>query len=296
VYGLGANALNPIAVAGIFSAKKRPNFDPLIVHISDLSQIEQLYEQPINAAVYKLAAQFWPGPLTIVHRKSAIVPSIVTSDLEAVAVRMPSHPIAQKLIHEAGVPIAAPSANRFGQLSPTSYKHVAKQNMEIDFLIKGDSVTKAVGIESTVVAIENKTCTVLRPGVITADEIQNCILDYEVLTPDKNTRLVSPGLLQSHYSPLKPLFYIDNNTLIPANAGVILHTKEKVENYSAKTIFTSETGNLLEVAANLFSSLHRMEEDADVKEIYIARTSEDGIGKAIMDRLNKATFQYRQNS
>jgi L-threonylcarbamoyladenylate synthase len=208
---------------------------------------------------------------------------------------MPSHPIAQKLIHEAGVPVAAPSANRFGQLSPTSYKHVAKQNMEIDYIIMGDDVAKAVGIESTVVAIENETCTVLRPGVITAEDIQQCIPDFEVLTPGKNIKLVSPGLLQSHYSPLKPLFYIENDTVIPTDAGVILHKKLDEGNYANKTIFTSESGNLLEVAANLFSSLHRMEEDADVKEIYIARTTEEGIGKAIMDRLNKATFQYRQN-
>lgn len=294
VYGLGANALNPIAVAGIFNAKKRPNFDPLIVHISDLNQIDALFAHPINEAVYKLAEQFWPGPLTIVHRKSALVPSIVTSDLDAVAVRMPSHPIAQKLIHEAGVPVAAPSANRFGQLSPTSYKHVAKQNMEIDYLIKGDEKTKAVGIESTVVAIENKTCTVLRPGVITAEDIKKCIPDYEVLTPGKNIKLVSPGLLQSHYSPLKPLYYLNDDTVLTENAGVILHKRENGKKYPGKTIFTSETGNLLEVAANLFSSLHLMEEDADVKAIYIARTTEEGIGRAIMDRLNKATFQYKK--
>jgi len=293
VYGLGANALNPIAVAGIFEAKKRPNFDPLIVHISDLNQIEALFAYPINDAVYKLASQFWPGPLTIVHRKSAIVPAIVTSDLEAVGVRMPAHPIARKLIEQAGVPVAAPSANRFGQLSPTSYRHVAKQNMEIDFLIKDETSTGMVGIESTVVSVENKTCTVLRPGVITADEIQQCIPDYEVFTPGKNVKLVSPGLLQSHYSPLKPLYYIDNDTIIPDNAGVILHQKEVDKIYNNNTIFTSETGNLLEVAANLFSSLHCMEEDANVKTIYIARTTEEGIGKAIMDRLNKATFQYR---
>jgi len=293
VYGLGANALNPIAVASIFNAKKRPNFDPLIVHISNLSQIETLFAQPINEAVYKLAACFWPGPLTIVHRKSALVPSIVTSDLDAVALRMPSHPIAQKLIHEAGVPVAAPSANRFGQLSPTSYKHVAKQNMDIDYLIKGDDATKAVGIESTVVAIENGICTVLRPGVITAEDIRKCIPEFEVLTPGKNIKLVSPGLLQSHYSPLKPLFYLDDNTIFPENAGIILHKKEAGKAYSKKTIFTSEAGNLLEVAANLFSALHLMEEDTEVKAIYIARTTEEGIGKAIMDRLNKATFQYR---
>ncbi len=294
VYGLGANALNPIAVAGIFNAKKRPNFDPLIVHISDLSQIEALFAHPINEAVYKLAEQFWPGPLTIVHRKSALVPSIVTSDLDAVAVRMPSHPIAQKLIHQSGVPVAAPSANRFGQLSPTSYKHVAKQNMEIDYLIKGDELTKAVGIESTVVAIENRTCTVLRPGVITAEDIEKCIPDFEVLTPIKNIKLVSPGLLQSHYSPLKPLYYLNDNTVVSEFAGVILHKKEYGKKYSDKTIFTSETGNLLEVAANLFSSLHLMEEDDAVKAIYIAKTTEKGIGRAIMDRLNKATFQYQK--
>lgn len=294
VYGLGANALNPIAVAGIFNAKKRPNFDPLIVHISNLNQIETLFAHPINDAVYKLAERFWPGPLTIVHRKSAIVPSIVTSDLDAVAVRMPSHPIAQQLISEAGVPVAAPSANRFGQLSPTSYKHVIKQNMEIDYLIKGDDRTKAVGIESTVVAVENGVCTVLRPGVITADEIRKCIPDFEVLTPEKNIKLISPGLLQSHYSPLKPLFYYDETTVLPLNSGVVLHKKENDKVYSEKTIFTSETGNLVEVAANLFSSLHKMEEDEEVKEIYIAKTSEIGIGQAIMDRLNKATFQYRK--
>ncbi|MBV5343823.1 hypothetical protein JZU68_09575, partial [bacterium] len=107
------------------------------------------------------------------------------------------------------------------------------------------------------VAIENNTCTVLRPGVITADDIQKCIPDYDVFTPGKNVKLVSPGLLQSHYSPLKPLFYIENDTVIPTDAGIILHKKEEEGNYTNKTIFTSESGNLLEVAANLFSSLHR---------------------------------------
>lgn len=292
VYGLGANALNPIAVAGIFNAKKRPNFDPLIVHISELNQIEELFAQPINESVYKLAEYFWPGPLTIVHRKSDIVPALVTSDLDAVAVRMPSHPIAHKLIQLADVPVAAPSANRFGQLSPTSFRHVAKQNMEIDYLIMGDDNSNTVGIESTVVAIDENTCTILRPGIITADDIKKCLPGIEVLTPGKNVKLISPGLLQSHYSPLKPLsFYVEGSEL-PSDSGLILHKKEQGVNYNKKTIFTSETGNLIEVAARLFSCLHKMEEDESVKQIFITKTTEEGIGQAIMDRLKKATFQY----
>lgn len=293
VYGLGANALNPIAVAGIFNAKKRPSFDPLIVHIADIKQIEQLYSHPIDKGVYSLAEHFWPGPLTIVHKKSDLVPELVTSDLDAVAVRMPSHPVALKLIQLAGVPIAAPSANRFGQLSPTSYKHVAKQKMEIDYIVKcKDSDYKAVGIESTVVSIENNVCTILRPGIITAEDIQKVLPYFEIHTPGKNIKLVSPGLLKSHYSPLKPLYYYTDGTLLPEGSGLILHQKDPTKLYPSKTIFTSENGNLIEVAANLFSTLHKMEEDDDVKQIFIAKTTENGIGQAIMDRLNKATFQY----
>lgn len=294
VYGLGANALNPVAVAGIFSAKKRPNFDPLIVHISDLKQLEDLFQAPINRAVYKLATEFWPGPLTIVHHKTNLVPAIVTSDLDAVAVRMPSNTIALELLRAANCPIAAPSANLFGQLSPTTYQHVAKQQMDIDYLLKGDDNQVSFGIESTVVAIEEKTCTILRPGVITADEIQQCLPDYEVLTPGKNIKLVSPGLLQSHYSPLKPLFYLDGNEKLDVRTGIIRHKKNTDTDYSENTIFTSLTGNLLEIAANLFGAMHQMEENADIDTIYIERTIEEGIGKAIMDRLNKATFQYQK--
>lgn len=294
VYGLGANALNPVAVAGIFSAKKRPNFDPLIVHISDLKQLQDLFQAPINSAVYKLATKFWPGPLTIVHHKTSLVPAIVTSDLDAVAVRMPSNPIALELLRAADCPIAAPSANLFGQLSPTTYQHVAKQQMDIDYLLKGNDNQVSFGIESTVVAIEEKTCTILRPGVITADDIQQCLPDYEVLTPKKNIKLVSPGLLQSHYSPLKPLFYLNGNEKLDVRTGIIRHKKNTDTDYSENTIFTSLTGNLLEIAANLFGAMHQMEENAAIDTIYIERTIEEGIGKAIMDRLNKATFQYQK--
>lgn len=293
VYGLGANALNPTAVAGIFNAKKRPSFDPLIVHIHDINQLELLFKSPINSAIEKLAKEFWPGPLTIVHKKTDLVPSIVTSDLDAVAVRMPSHPVALELLRRAACPIAAPSANLFGQLSPTSYKHVAKQKMEINYLLKGNDTSVTVGIESTVIAIDDNECTILRPGVITAADIQKCLPMYKINTPGKNVKLVSPGLLQSHYSPLKPLYFLDQDHKQTESAGYIRHRKDENKSYNKNTIFTSLNGNLIEVAANIFSALHQMEENEEVKVIYVEPTSEDGIGKAIMDRLNKATFQYK---
>jgi L-threonylcarbamoyladenylate synthase len=295
VYGLGANALDPLAVAKIFATKERPTFDPLIVHIASMSQLDDLYAQPIDPVVNELAAHFWPGPLTIVHPKSALVPGLVTSDLESVAVRMPSHPLAHKLLTLAGVPVAAPSANKFGQLSPTSYKHVAKQQMPLDYILAGDDSGIAVGIESTVVSVDDGICTILRPGVITAADLQKAIPGLMVHTPGQNVKLTSPGLLNSHYSPLKPLYFLtEKQIVLPEKSGLIVHSIQSDTLNAKKVICTSETKNLLEVAANLFASLHKMEEDTDVEQIYIERIEERGIGIAIMDRLKKATYQYNQ--
>ncbi len=295
VYGLGANALNPLAVAKIFEAKQRPTFDPLIVHISDIDQLNQLFAAPIEPLVFELAKHFMPGPLTIVYKKSAIVSDLISSGLDTVAVRMPAHPLAHKLIQLAGVPVAAPSANRFGQLSPTSYKHVAKQKMKIDYLLAGDDIDHLVGIESTVVMVENNRCTVLRPGIITAEDISKVLPDIRVEVAQHNDKISSPGLLNSHYSPLKPLFFLDKTlTELPADSGVILHKKQDIKLNACRVIYTSEQSNLIEIAANLFTSLHEMEDDPDVKQIYIERVIEKGIGISIMDRLKKATYQYRE--
>ena len=293
VYGLGANALNPIAVAKIFEAKQRPSFDPLIVHIANINQLIELYDQPINPLVLKLAAQFWPGPLTIVHPKSLLVPDIVTSGLNAVGVRMPSHPLALRLLTEARVPVAAPSANRFGQLSPTSFRHVEKQNMPLDYIVACDDCEVAVGIESTVVSLEGNTCTILRPGVITAADLQQAIPDMEVKMPGENVKLTSPGLLKSHYSPLKPTYFLDEEmTELPEGSGLILHSANSSVLNAERVIYTSDTHYLLEVAAHLFASMHKMEEDPNITQIYIEPIEEEGIGIAIMDRLKKATYQY----
>jgi L-threonylcarbamoyladenylate synthase len=251
-----------------------------------------LFSAPVDPLVFELARKFMPGPLTIVHRKSAIVPDIVTSGMENVAVRMPAHPVARKLIEVAGVPVAAPSANRFGQLSPTSYRHVAKQNMDIDYLVAGDDNEHLVGIESTVVLVENGRCTVLRPGIITALDITSA-LDIPVELSAHNHKVGSPGLLNSHYSPLKPLYFYDEKTLLPPGSGLILHSDIQHDVQAEKIIFTSHTGNLREVAAHLFTSLHEMEDDSNISQIFIAPVEENGIGVSIMDRLKKATFQYQ---
>lgn len=296
VYGLGANALDSLAVAKIFEAKERPTFDPLIVHVSSLEQLEILYAKPVHPLVYELARNFWPGPLTIVHKKSDLVPDLVTSDLDSVAVRMPSHPLALQLLRLAMIPVAAPSANKFGQLSPTSYNHVAKQNMPIDFLIVGDIHDNAVGIESTVVSVDEGICTILRPGVITADDLRKAIPGMEVIIPGKNVKLTSPGLLNSHYSPMKPLYFLKKEqVLLPEKSGLIVHSATSCRLNAAKLICTSDTHNLLEIAVNLFASLHKMEEDIEVQQIYIESIEENGIGLAIMDRLKKATYQYNKD-
>lgn len=295
VYGLGANALNPLAVAKIFEAKHRPTFDPLIVHISDVSQLNELFKAPIESLVFRLAEYFMPGPLTIVYKKSAIVPDLISSGLDTVAVRMPAHPLAHKLIQLAGVPVAAPSANRFGQLSPTSYKHVAKQKMKIDYLLAGDDLENLVGIESTVVMVENNSCIILRPGIITAEDLAKALPDIKIEIAEQNNKISSPGLLNSHYSPFKPLYFLNKDiTVLPENSGLILHRKHEDIWNAGKVIYTSETGNLIEIAANLFSSLHTMEDDDSVKQIYIEKVPEKGIGISIMDRLKKATFQYQK--
>lgn len=296
VYGLGANALDSIAIAKIFEAKQRPTFDPLIVHISDIEQLNLLFEKPVDPLVFRLAEKFMPGPLTIVYKKSSIVPDLISLGLDTVAVRMPAHKVAHQLIQLSGVPIAAPSANRFGQLSPTSYKHVAKQNMKIDYLIAADDTENLVGIESTVVLVENNCCTVLRPGIVTADDISKVLPDTEVKMAVKNNKINSPGLLNSHYSPLKPLYFLDATTSeLPPFSGLILHHQLHKQLNALKVFHTSDNANMLEIAANLFRGLHLMEDDEQIRQIYIEPVNENGIGISIMDRLKKATYQYRKH-
>ncbi len=294
VYGLGANALNPIAVAKIFELKERPSFDPLIVHIASVDDLKTLTKNA-DRNVIRLAEKFWPGPLTIVLPKSKLVPDIVTSGLNTVGIRMPDNEIALKLIRAANCPIAAPSANKFGNLSPVSAEHVRKQLPNVDCILDGGNTS--VGIESTIVSIEGNVCTLLRPGVITIADIENALPNTFVFSKEKPDKLIAPGLLKSHYSPVKPLYITDKHLMqIPESSGLILHVKKDQIFKAQKTIYTSQSYNHLEIAANLFSALHAMEDDESIKQIFIDPVPEVGLGIAIMDRVKKAAYKYQQKN
>jgi len=291
VYGLGANALNPFAVAKIFELKERPTFDPLIVHIADFDDLYILADNP-SESVIALAKKFWPGPLTIVLPKSKLVPDIVTSGLQTVGIRMPNNEIALQLIEKSGCPIAAPSANKFGKLSPVNAKHVKKQLPNVDYILDGGDT--AVGIESTIISVEGNVCKMLRPGIINAEDIEKALPDGFIFSNEKTEKMVAPGLLKSHYSPAKPLYIFNGDEIqIPKSSGVILHGENVFIENAQKTVYTSKNYNHHEIAANLFSALHAMEEDESVKQIFIEAVNCVGLGIAIMDRINKAAYQYQ---
>jgi L-threonylcarbamoyladenylate synthase len=293
VYGLGANALNPIAVAKIFALKERPSFDPLIVHIASTDELNILTSESTEL-VLKLAEKFWPGPLTIVLPKSSLVHDIVTSGLPTVAIRMPDNEIALNLIRTSKCPIAAPSANKFGNLSPVSASHVKKQLPKVDFILDGGK-TK-IGIESTIVSLDGNVCTMLRPGKISIKDIEDALPGVFVFNIHKQEKLIAPGLLKSHYSPKKPLYLLKTmQTQLPDNSGLILHRINNEKPICKKVIYTSLNNNLPEIAANLFSSLHSMEDDAEIKQIFIEPVIEKEIGIAIMDRIKKAVYKYESN-
>jgi L-threonylcarbamoyladenylate synthase len=294
VYGLGGNGLLPDAAKKIYAAKGRPSDNPLILHVCDMQMVESLVKEiPDNAR--RAMEHFWPGPLTIVLPKSPIVPDIVTSGLDTVGIRMPNNPIALELIKQSNCPIAAPSANKFGQLSPVNAHHVKKQLPNVDYVLDGGNTS--VGIESTIVSIEGDTCRLLRPGFITLEDIENALPDIFIFNSTRPEKLVSPGLLKSHYSPKKPL-YILNEPLryFPEFSGLILHRNNNADYTATKVIYTSQTCNKIEISANLFASLHTMEEDESVKSIYIEPVEEKGLGIAIMDRVKKAAYQYNNST
>ncbi|MEK6839420.1 MAG: L-threonylcarbamoyladenylate synthase [Nanoarchaeota archaeon] len=295
VYGLGADALNPRAVAKIFEIKKRPAFDPLIVHIAEMEWLHKLTRQVDKKALI-LIKKFWPGPLTLVLLKSSLVPDIVTAGLDTVAVRMPAHPVARQLIKFSQTPIAAPSANLFGCLSPTTATHVEKQlGKKIDLIL--DAGKCSVGVESTVLSLVGGKPVLLRPGGLPVEEIEKAIGKvvrhvYWQASKSKNKKIQSPGQLPSHYSPRTPMKLIKSLEQIPFSndTGVLLFKKPAIKIKVGVVEILSEKGDLTEAAANLFSALHRLD-DAGVKIIYAERIPAVGLGSAIMDRLQRASFK-----
>ena len=290
VYGLGANALNPLAIAKIFELKERPSFDPLIIHIGNLQQLEKLVLTP-DERVFKLAERFWPGPLTMVLPKSNMVPDIVTSGLPTVGIRMPSNEIALELIRTSNCPIAAPSANKFGRISPTTAAHVKKQLPNVDYILDGGKTS--VGIESTIIRLTDIGFQILRNGIITQDELEK-IVPFD--GDSKIEKLSAPGMLKSHYSPRKKLLVAYSNILKidKSKAGLISFTG-KLENGFAKVIRVSQREDLKDYAVNMFEAMHSFEDDSEIEIMIAEAVSDAGIGKAIMDRLKKAEFNWRQD-
>ena len=288
VYGLGADALNPQAVAHIFELKERPSFDPLIVHIAHLDQMTTLVAEA-DPRVFRIAEKFWPGPLTIVMPKGPLVPDIVTAGLPTVGIRMPDNTIALELIQVSGRPIAAPSANKFGRISPTTAAHVKKQLPDVDYILDGGKTT--VGIESTIIRLTPAGFQILRNGFITRE-------DLETVLPFDDTPVVSdiaaPGMLKSHYSPRKKLLIADEATLATdrSRTGLISFTGEHDVGF-AKVIRVSRTHDLKEYAVNVFEAMHTFEDDDTIEVILAEPVPDSGIGKAIMDRLRKAEFSWR---
>lgn len=288
VYGLGADALNSLAVAKIFELKERPSFDPLIIHIADLSDLKKLVYNP-DERVYKLADKFWPGPLTIVLPKSDLVPDIVTSGLPTVGIRMPNNEIALALIRESGCPISAPSANKFGRISPTTAAHVQKQLPKVDYIIDGGKTT--VGIESTIIELTEVGFRILRNGIITREDLE-AVLPFDA--SPRFEELSAPGMMQSHYSPRKKFLIIDQSVqnIDRSKCGLISFSGELEDGFS-KVIRVSEKRDLKDYAVNMFEAMHTFEDDADVDIILAEAVPEKGIGSAIMDRLKKAAFNWR---
>jgi L-threonylcarbamoyladenylate synthase len=310
VYGLAADAFQPRAVARVFEAKQRPAFDPLIVHLPELDWLPRVARE-VSPLARQLAETFWPGPLTLVLPRQATVPDLVTSGLESVAVRIPAHPLAREVIAQVGSPLAAPSANPFGRISPTTAQHVLDQLADqIDFVLDGGPCS--VGVESTIVQVEPEGLRLLRPGGATVEEITAAFPGVTWLpsraAPSESAPQVAPGQLTQHYAPRTPCELVTSAEL-PARVeawhshrptgrlGLLCWQEHKhLQNTSpSKQIIThilSPEGDLRTAAARLFASLRDLD-DAQTELIIAEQVPEIGLGRAINDRLRRAAARGR---
>jgi L-threonylcarbamoyladenylate synthase len=292
VYGLAANALNEQAVSKVFAAKKRPLYNPLIVHIKDISEVEK-YAAEVPALAYELFETFAPGPLTIILPKKDIVPDITTAGKQDVALRIPNHPLSLALLEILDYPLAAPSANPFGYISPTSSDHVYKQlKGKIPYILDGGSCKS--GLESTVIAFRENKAYLHRLGALGIDELKKIIPNISFETKDDNAP-VSPGMLKQHYSP---------NTILVQSKNIdqlILEQRDKKigiisfqKNYpidADKLVILSPSGDLNEAASRLYAALHYMDA-LDIDLILVEFMPEEGIGVAMNDRLERAASKF----
>jgi L-threonylcarbamoyladenylate synthase len=283
VYGLAGDGLNPTALARIFEIKQRPLYDPLILHFAEAA-FSVAADVPDVART--LAEKFWPGPLTLVVRKREHVPDLATSGLPKVAIRVPAHPVAQALLREFGGPLAAPSANRFGRISPTDATAVRTElGNAVPLILDGGPCR--IGVESTVLDVSDETITLLRAGGISAEEIE-ALAGPVMRGKPVETNPVAPGQLAHHYAPRKPLRLVAVASEIPPGTengwlafGPVDGKRNTLENIAP-------SGELREAAANFFRALRTLDDDPRVKIIHALRVPPQGLGLAINERLERA--------
>jgi L-threonylcarbamoyladenylate synthase len=290
VYGLAGNALNEDAVTKIFETKDRPSFDPLIVHSGSMDQVLQ-YTTQISEDLLKLAEKFWPGPLTLLLNKKSLIPDLVTSGLEFVAVRIPKHPLAMDLLLSLDFPLAAPSANPFGYISPTKAIHVQdKLGEKIKYILDGGNCE--VGLESTIVGIEQGQTIIYRLGGTEVSAIEE-VVGKVLILPQSSSNPKSPGMLKSHYAPKTPFILGNVEELAGRYAssgvsfGVLSFNKDYGYLNPAENFILSMTRDYREAAKNLFSGMRYLDQ-ADVSVILAEELPEEHFGKAINDRLRRA--------
>ncbi len=288
VYGLAGNAFSEAAVLQIFRVKGRPSFDPLIAHTDSIEKVRGFVKE-IPEIALNLANKFWPGPLTVLLPKKKKIPYILTSGLKTVAVRIPDHPLTLKLLSTLDYPLAAPSANPFGYVSPTTAQHVQDQlGDKIPYILDGGACR--VGIESTIIGFEEGKPVVYRLGGKRIEEIEKLIGTVRIRT-NMSSDPTAPGMLKSHYAPRKRLLVGNLDQLItrlnPDKVAVISFQKDYNEIPAARKFVLSPAGDIEEAAANLFSALRKMDK-ADANCIVAEFVPDEGLGKAINDRLTRA--------
>ena len=289
VYGLAGNALNPDAVLTIFRVKNRPSFDPLIIHTDSLEKIHQFVTN-IPEPAQLLADQFWPGPLTLLLPKRDLIPDLVTSGLPMVAVRIPNHPLTLALLRSLDFPLAAPSANPFGYISPTTAQHVADQlGDQVPYILDGGPA--GVGIESTIIGFENNVATVFRLGGMALDQIERVIGPVTVRT-HSTSNPSAPGMLSSHYAPRKPLRLLapGESPHPQERAGALVFREPFGGLQPENQRVLSPTGDLNEAAKNLFAHLRSLD-TLPIDVIYAEPLPNEGLGFAMNDRLRRASVR-----
>ena len=289
VYGLAGNAYSENAIKKIFDLKKRPYYNPLIVHIKCASYLNKIAVDIPNMA-FKLAEKFWPGPLTLVLKKQPHILNLVTGDNDTVGIRVPHHPVALALLNNLEFPLAAPSANPFGAVSPTNALHVLNYFGEsLDVILDGGECVK--GIESTIIGFKNNSPVLYRHGSISVEEIEKVVGNL-VFNINDDSKPSSPGMLSRHYAPTTAIYLTNNvNSLMKSfngkKIGLLLFKNKVLNNKNVDQEVLSESGDLNESAKNLYAALHRLDHK-NLDLIIAERLPDIGLGKTINDRLQRA--------